>query len=154
MGKVSPERDKEERMSPSSDKAAGAARPAGPLRILAVLFRIGFMLGFLLTPVGVETRRKQLRSPAIAAFFILVGLAAPLAGLLFLLFGKPRPAAILAMADAGLLILTAPADQAKAFFTTKPPPAVAAGEAALALLGMGYIICGLRALNSGADHTE
>jgi hypothetical protein len=114
-------------------------------RILAVLFRIGFILGFLLTPVGLETRRKFLRSPAIAGFFIFVGLLAPLAGLILLLFRRPKPAGILAVVDAGLLILAAPADQAKLFFTVPPPPAVTVGESALALLGIGYVLYGFRA---------
>ena len=40
--------------------------------------------------------------------------------------------------------LTAPADQAKLFFTVPPPPAVTAGEAVLTLLGMGYLLYGPR----------
>ncbi len=32
--------------------------------ILAVLFGLGFVLGFLLTPLGVETRIHELRTPA------------------------------------------------------------------------------------------
>jgi hypothetical protein len=114
-------------------------------RILAVLLRIGFILGFLLTPVGLETRRKFLRSPAIAGFFIFVGLVAPLAGLILLLFRRPKPAGILAVIDAVLLMLAAPADQARLFFTVPPPPAVTVGESALALLGIGYPLYGFRA---------
>jgi hypothetical protein len=128
--------------TPSS---AGAVPKTDPRRILAILFRIGFILGFLLTPVGVETRRKFLRSPAVAGFFILVGLVAPLAGLLLLLFGKSKAACALAVADAAVLMISAPADQAKAFFTVVPPPAVTVGEHALVGLGIGYILYGLRA---------
>ncbi len=41
-------------------------------RILALLFGFGFILGFLLTPLGVETRMPELRILAFAGFFITV----------------------------------------------------------------------------------
>ena len=41
-------------------------------RILALLFGFGFILGFLLTPLGVETRMPELRILAFAWFFITV----------------------------------------------------------------------------------
>ena len=53
-------------------------------RILAVLFGFGFILGFLLTPLGVETRMDEIRTLAFAGFFITVGLLIPLAGLVSL----------------------------------------------------------------------
>jgi hypothetical protein len=89
----------------------------------------------------VETRRKELRSPAVAVFFIVVGILAPLAGLV-LLFKRPRLAAVLAMIDAVALILSSPADQAKFFFKTAPPPAVTAGELVLNVVGVGYMLYG------------
>jgi hypothetical protein len=46
-------------------------------RILAVLFGFGFILGFLLTPLGVEPRMPELRSLALAGFFITVLFVAP-----------------------------------------------------------------------------
>jgi hypothetical protein len=110
---------------------------------LAFLLGFGFILGLMLTPLGVETRRKELRSPAFAAFFITVGLLLPLAGLV-LLFRRPRLAAVLAMVDAALLFLTAPADQARLFFTVPPPPAVTTGEFALVFVGIGYLLYGPR----------
>ena len=85
-----------------------------------------------------------MRTLAFAGYFIIVGLLMPLAGLVSLLIGKPKVARALAITDAGLLFLTAPADQAKLFFTVPPPPAVTAGEAALTLLGMGYLLYGPR----------
>ena len=51
------------------------------MHILAVLFGIGFILGFLLTPLGVETRSPEIRTLLFAVFFIIVGLLIPLAGL-------------------------------------------------------------------------
>jgi asparagine N-glycosylation enzyme membrane subunit Stt3 len=113
-------------------------------RILAVLFGLGFILGFLLTPLGVETRMHELRTLAFAGFFIVVGLFIPLAGLVSLFLRRPKLAGVLAVIDAVLLFLTAPADQARFFFTAPPPPAVTAGEYMLILVGIGYMLYGPR----------
>jgi hypothetical protein len=112
-------------------------------RILAVLFVLGIILGFLLTPLGFETRMNELRTPVFAAFFVIVGLLLPIAGLV-LLFRRPKLAGVLAVIDAVLLFLTAPADQAMFFFTVPPPPAVTAGEYILILVGIGYMLYGPR----------
>ncbi len=122
-------------------------------RILAVLFGVGFILGFLLTPLGFETRMNELRTPAFAAFFIIVGLLLPLTGLV-LLFFKPKIAGVLAVIDASLLFLTAPADQLKLFFTVSPPPAVTAGEFILILVGIGYMLYGPRVYTGGGTNRE
>lgn len=99
-------------------------------RILGVLFGVGFILGFLLTPLGFETRMNELRTLAFAVFFVTVGLLLlPLAG-------------ILAVVDASLLFLTTPADLALFLFTVPPPPAVTAGEFLLILVGIGYMLYG------------
>jgi hypothetical protein len=113
-------------------------------RILAVLFGLGFILGFLLTPLGVETRMHELRTLAFAGFFIVVGLLIPVAGLVSLFLRRPKLAGVLAVIDAVLLFLTAPADQARFFFTAPPPPAVTAGEYMLILVGIGYMLYGPR----------
>jgi hypothetical protein len=113
-------------------------------RILAALFGLGFVLGFLLTPLGVETRMHQLRTPAFAGFFITVGLLLPLAGLVLLFVRRPKLAGALAVIDASLLFLTAPADQARFFFTVTPPPRVSIGEYILILVGIGYMLYGPR----------
>ncbi|MGF7118552.1 hypothetical protein [Methanobacterium oryzae] len=113
-------------------------------RILAVLFLFGFILGFILTPLGVETRMNELRVLAFAGFFITVGLLLPLAGLVSLWLRKPRLAGVLAVIDAALLFLTAPADQALFFFTVAPPPAVTVGEFVLIFVGIGYMLYGPR----------
>ena len=81
-------------------------------RILAVLLAFGFILGFLLTPLGVETRMHEIRTLAFAGFFITVGLLLPLAGLVALWLKQRKLAGILAVLDAVILFLTAPADQA------------------------------------------
>src|SRR5260370_29259110 len=88
--------------------------------ILAVLFGLGFVLGFLLTPLGVETRIRELRTPAFAGFFITVGLLIPLAGLVSLFLRRARLAGVLAVIDASFSFLLPPADQAKFFFTIPP----------------------------------
>jgi hypothetical protein len=112
-------------------------------RILAVLFGLGVILGFLLTPLGFETRMNELRTLVFAAFFVTVGLLIPIAGLV-LLFRRPKIAGVLAAINAALLFLTAPADQAMFFFTVPPPPAVSAGEYILILVGIGYMLYGPR----------
>ncbi len=113
-------------------------------RILAVLFAAGFIIGFLLTPLGFETRMPELRTLAFAGFFIIVGLLLPLAGLVSLWLRRPKLAGVLAVIDAALLFLTAPADQALFFFTVAPPPAVTIGEFVLIFVGIGYMLYGQR----------
>ncbi|HEX2681674.1 MAG TPA: hypothetical protein VHQ03_10315 [Candidatus Dormibacteraeota bacterium] len=113
-------------------------------RILAVLFGLGFVIGFLLTPLGVETRSHDMRTPVFIGFFITVGLLLPLAGLVLLIARRAKVAGVLAVIDASLLFLTAPADQAKFFFTVTPPPAVSIGEYILILIGIGYMLFGPR----------
>ena len=68
--------------------------------ILAVLFGLGFVLGFLLTPLGLETRIHELRSPVFAGFFITVGLLLPLVGLVALFLRRAKLAGVLAVIDA------------------------------------------------------
>ncbi|MDD1774903.1 MAG: hypothetical protein LUQ24_05180 [Methanobacterium sp.] len=113
-------------------------------RILALLFGFGFIIGFILTPLGVEPRMPELRTLAFAGFFITVGLLLPLAGLVSLWLRKNRLAGVLAVIDAVLLFLTAPADQALFFFTVAPPPAVTIGEYILIFVGIGYMLYGPR----------
>src|SRR5205807_7419391 len=93
-------------------------------RILAVLFGLGFVLGFLLTPLGVETRIHELRTAVFAAFFITIGLLLPLAGLVSLFLRKAKLAGVLAVIDASFSFLIPPAAQARFFFTVSPRPAV------------------------------
>jgi len=114
-----------------------------PKRILLVLFVIGLVIDFLLSPLGFETRESQLRSWASAVYFVIVGFLLPIAGLASL-FRRPRLAGVLAIIDAALLFLTAPADQAKFFFKVGPPPAVTIGEFVLIFVGIGYMLCGQR----------
>ena len=112
-------------------------------RILVVLFVVGIIIDFLLSPLGFETRENQLRSWASAGYFVIVGFLLPIAGLV-LLFLRPRLAGALAVVDAALLFLTAPADQVKFFFKTAPPLAVTVGEFILIFIGIGYMLVGQR----------
>jgi hypothetical protein len=112
-------------------------------RVLAILFGSGIVLGFLLTPLGFETRSGEIRTLAFAPFFVAVGLAIPAVGLVAL-FRRPKLAGVLAVIDAAILFLVAPADQAKFFFTAPPPPAVTVGELLLVLVGIGYMLYGPR----------
>jgi hypothetical protein len=114
------------------------------MRALAVLFGIGFILGFLLTPLGVETRSPEIRTLAFAGFFIIVGLLIPLAGLVLLWLRRTKFAGVLAVIGAALIFITAPADQALVFFTISPPPAVTLGEFILIFVGIGYMLYGPR----------
>ena len=111
-------------------------------RILAVLFGIGFILGFLLTPLGVETRSPEIRTLLFAVFFIIVGLLIPLAGMVLLWLRKTRLAGVLAVIGAAIMFLVPPADQALFFFTVSPPPAVTLGEYILIFVGIGYMLYG------------
>ena len=113
-------------------------------KVLAVLFGVGFIVGFLLTPLGFETRFHEIRTLAFAGFFITVGLLIPLIGLVSLYLRKPSLAGVLAVIGASLNFLTPPADQALFFFTVSPPPAVTIGEFILIFIGIGYILYGPR----------
>jgi hypothetical protein len=117
-------------------------------RILAVLFVVGLIVDFLLSPLGFETRESELRSWASVGFFVIVGFLLPIAGLV-LLFRRPRIAGVLAVIDAALLFLTAPADQAMFFFKTAPPPAITIGEFILIFVGIGYMLYGQRVYLEG-----
>src|ERR1700693_25106 len=128
-------------MTSLSKRIASFSRSEG---ILAALFALGFVLGFLLTPLGVETRIHELRSAAFAAFFITIGLLLPLAGLVSLFLRRVKLAGVLAVIDASFSFLIPPADQAKFFFTVTPPPAVFIGEYILILVGIGYMLFGPR----------
>lgn len=112
-------------------------------RILAALLAVGFVVGFLLTPLGFETREPDLRSPSIAVYFTIVGLLLPILGAV-LVFRRPKVAGVLAVIDAAFLFFTAPADQIKVFFTVTPPLAVTIGEFILIALGIGYMLFGQR----------
>jgi len=68
----------------------------------------------------------------------------PLAGLVSLWLRRHRLAGALAVIDAVLIFLTAPADQALFFFTVAPPPAVTIGEYILIFVGVGYMLYGPR----------
>jgi hypothetical protein len=114
------------------------------MHILAVLFGIGFILGFLLTPLGVETRSPEIRTLLFAVFFIIVGLLIPLAGLVSLWLRKTRFAGVLAVIGAVFMFLVPPADQTLFFFTVSPPPAVTLGEFILIFVGIGYMLYGPR----------
>ena len=112
------------------------------MRILAVLFGIGFILGFILTPLGVETRSPEIRTLLFGVFFTVVGLLIPLAGLVLLWLRKNRIAGALAVIGAIFIFLIAPADQALFFFTVSPPVAVTIGEFILIFVGIGYMLYG------------
>lgn len=114
----------------------------GAMKMLAVLFGIGFILGFILTPLGVETRSPEIRTLWFGVFFIVVGLLIPLAGLVLIWLRKNRYAGVLAVIGAALIFLVAPADQALFFFTVSPPPAVTIGEFILIFVGIGYMLYG------------
>ncbi len=111
-------------------------------RVLAALFVFGFILGFILTPLGVETRSPEIRTLLFAVFFIIVGLLIPLAGLVLLWLRKTRFAGVLAVIGAAIMFLVPPADQALFFFTVSPPPAVTLGEFILIFVGIGYMLYG------------
>ena len=109
---------------------------------MAVLFGVGFIIGFLLTPLGFETRTPEIRTLWFAVFFTIVGLLIPLAGIVLLWLRKTRFAGIVAVIEAVLIFLIAPADQALFFFSVSPPPAVTIGEFVLIFVGVGYMLYG------------
>lgn len=112
------------------------------MRILAILFGVGFIIGFLLTPLGFETRTPEIRTLLFAVFFTVVGLLVPIAGIVLIWLRKNRLVGVLAVIEAVLFFLIAPADQALFFFTVSPPPAVTIGEFILIFVGIGYILYG------------
>src|SRR5258708_23026563 len=95
-------------MASLSKTMASFSRAEG---ILAVLFGLGFVLGFLLTPLGVETRIHELRTPAFAGFFITLGLLIPLAGVVSLFLRRAKLAGALSVIDASVYFLLPPPHQ-------------------------------------------
>jgi hypothetical protein len=114
----------------------------GAMKMLAVLFGIGFILGFILTPLGVETRSPEIRTLLFGVFFIVIGLLIPLVGLVLIWLRKNKLAGVLAVVGAAFIFLVAPADQALFFFTVSPPPLVTIGEFILIFVGIGYMLYG------------
>src|SRR3979490_586659 len=108
-------------MTSLSKTMASFSRAEG---ILAAFFGLGFVLGFLLTPLGVEPRIHELRTPVFAAFFITIGLLLPLAGLVSLFLRKAKLAGVLGVIDPWFVFPAPPVAQARFFFTVSPPPAV------------------------------
>ena len=92
-------------------------------RVLAVLFGFGFILGFLLTPLGVETRSPKYGPWRLQGFHNR-GIVNSVCWAGFAVAAKNKVRRVLDVIGATLIFLTTPADQALFFFTVSPPPAV------------------------------
>ena len=113
-------------------------------KVLAGLLSFSLVLGFLLTPLGFETRLADIRSLALVPLFLSMSLLIPIAALVSLWRGRPQLAGILAVVDAVLVFFVGFGDQAGAWFTVKPPVAITVVEYLLILVAEGYILFGPR----------
>jgi hypothetical protein len=90
-------------------------------KILAIVFAVMSVCGFLFTPAGLETRPlSALRSYALIPVF-LAGTILDIASLI-LIFKKPRIAAVTGIVAAIMYVFLAPGDQAEIFFVGVPVP--------------------------------
>ncbi len=88
-------------------------------KILAIVFAVMSICGFLFTPAGLETRPlSALRSYALVPLF-LAGTILDFASLI-LIFKKPRIAAITGIVAAVEYVFLAPGDQTQFFFVGVP----------------------------------
>jgi hypothetical protein len=110
-------------------------------KIVLVLLVFGIIMGYLLTPLGFETRSAHLRSDAIVPFFIANALAVPIAALV-LLFKKPQMTGILVVINAIIELFLVPGDQAGFFFTVAPPARITVLEFLSIVVMIGYLLYG------------
>jgi len=114
---------------------------SGTAKALLVLLLFGIVLGFLLSPLGLETRLSVIKTLLLAPFFLTGALLIPIAGVI-LLFKRPRLTGTLVVIDAIFIFFVAPADQAGFFFNAPPPQGVTVVEFVLIFFGVGYILLG------------
>jgi hypothetical protein len=110
-------------------------------KIIALLLVFGIIFGYLLTPLGLETRSANLRTVAIVPFFIAASLGIPITALI-LLFKKPRIAGILVVINAIIMLFLVPGDQAGFFFTVPVPPAITVLEFLSVIVSIGFLLYG------------
>ena len=90
-------------------------------KILAFVFAVMSICGFLFTPLGLETRPlSALRSYALIPFF-LAGTILDVVSLV-LIFKKPRISAVTGIVAAIMYVFLTPGDQAEIFFVGVPVP--------------------------------
>jgi hypothetical protein len=110
-------------------------------KIMALLLVLGIVFGYLLTPLGLETRSADLRTVAIVPFFITASLGIPIIALI-LLFIKPKITGILVIINAIIMLFLVPGDQAGYFFTTPVPSAISVLEFLSVIISIGFLLYG------------
>ena len=121
--------------------AKSAMRWTSTSKTLAIILVIAIACGYLLSPLGLETRLSAIKTLALAPFFLTGALLIPIASLI-LLFRKPMIAGVLVVIDAVFIFFIAPADQAGFFFNAPPPKGVTVVEFVLIFVGVGYMLLG------------
>lgn len=116
------------------------------VKIIILLLVFGIIFGYLLTPLGLETRSANLRTVAIVPFFIAASLGIPLAALI-LLFKKPRITGILVIINAIIMLFLVPGDQGGYFFTVPVPVAISVLEFLSIIVSIGFLLYGPKLYN-------
>ena len=122
-------------------------------KIVLVLLVFGIIIGYLLTPLGFETRSAHLRSDAIVPFFIANALGIPIAALI-LLFKKPQITGILMVINAAVELFLVPGDQAGFFFTVAPPARITVLEFLSIIVMIGYLLYGPKLYSENEEKTS
>ena len=110
-------------------------------KIIGLLLVFGIVFGYLLTPLGLETRSAALRTIAIVPIFIAASLGIPIVALI-LLFIRPKITGILVIINAIIVLFLVPGDQAGYFFTLPVPGAISVLEFLSIIVSIGFLLYG------------
>jgi len=110
-------------------------------KIIGLLLVFGIVFGYLLTPLGLETRSAALRTIAIVPIFIAASLGIPIVALI-LLFIRPKITGILVIINAIIMLFLVPGDQAGYFFTLPVPGAISVLEFLSIIVSIGFLLYG------------
>jgi len=115
-------------------------------KIVLILLVFAIALGYLLTPLGLETRSANLRTIAIVPFFIAASLGIPVTALI-LLFMKPKITGILVVINAIIMLFLVPGDQGGFFFTVPVPVGISILELLSVIVSIGFLLYGPKLYN-------
>lgn len=110
-------------------------------KIIGLLLVLAIIFGYLLTPLGLETRTSALRTVAIVPFFITASLGIPIVAFI-LLFIKPRIAGILVIINAIIMLFLVAGDQGGFFFTVPVYTAIIVLEFLSIIISIGFLLYG------------
>jgi hypothetical protein len=112
-------------------------------KIIGILLILAIVFGYLLTPLGLETRTPGLRTFAIVPFFVTASLGIPIIAFI-LLFIKPRITGILVVINAIIMLFLVAGDQGGFFFTIPVYTSITVLELLSMIVSIGFLLYGPR----------